>query len=132
MDDATRKRVINALRQVSRWMPSKAEALRRAQVRLQIGETKKGKPKYRIFFRCAKCGGLFKREEINVDHIHPAIDPVLGFIDWNTYFARLFCDYLGLQVLCIEHHDEKTAAEREIRLLHRKPKEKKPKKVKLK
>lgn len=128
MDDVTKKRVINALRQVSRWMPSKAEARKRAQYRVQIGLTKKGKPKYRIFFKCAICGGLFKSEEINVDHKNPAIDPVLGFVDWNTYMNRLFCEYTELQVLCIEHHDIKTKAENEIRKLHRKPRVKKVKK----
>lgn len=115
MDERVKYRIINALRQVSRFTPMKTEAKRRALMRLEIGKTKAGKPKYRNFYKCAKCKGLFKDDEIHVDHIEPVIDPVEGFRDWNTYMARLFCDYNGLQVLCIPHHEEKTKSENERR-----------------
>ncbi len=115
MDEITKRRIVNALRQVSRWAPNKSEARRRASTKLQVGLTKKNKPKYRVFFKCAECKGLFSGKEINVDHKHPAVDPKQGFVDWNTYISRLFCDYKDLQVLCIEHHDIKTKSENLIR-----------------
>lgn len=125
MDNKTKGRIINALRRVSRWVPAKQEAMRRAQVRLEVGKTKKGKPKYRVFYKCLKCKGLFKREEVNADHISPIINPITGFKDWNEYINNLFCTYEKLQILCIECHKIKTNQEKEIRKLHRKPKKKK-------
>ena len=75
---------------------------------MQAANVERGK------WRCAGCGGLFKRSELHGDHIDPVIDPNIGFVDWNTYMERLF---LGeIQPLCKENcHKEKTRAENAIR-----------------
>lgn len=127
MEDKLKYRIINALRQVSRWVPAKAEAKKRAMVRVQIGTTKKGKPKYRRFFKCAKCLGLFNSDEVHADHYSPAIDPVRGFQGWNEYIDRLFCSTDGYQILCVADHKAKSLEENQIRKLHRKPRKKKKK-----
>jgi hypothetical protein len=51
-----------------------------------------------------------------VDHIQPVVGPE-GFIDWNTFHKRLWCDKSNLQRLCKTCHDEKTNKERFERTL---------------
>lgn len=55
-----------------------------------------------------------------VDHIHPVIDPVTGFVSWDDVIARMFCEEDGLQLLCHECHTRKTQDERELRNASRK------------
>lgn len=57
---------------------------------------------------------------IYVDHINPTVCPKEGFIDWNTYFDRMFCPVENLQCLCKTCHDEKSKEEREIRKKYKK------------
>jgi hypothetical protein len=45
-------------------------------------------------------GKLVEKVMIAIDHIAPIVDPNTGFVDWNTYFARMFPGDSGLQVLC--------------------------------
>jgi len=55
-------------------------------------------------YRCACCGKVFRRKDIEVDH-----KVAVGrFIDFDTYVERLFCDTKGLQVLCRLCHKNKT------------------------
>ena len=65
----------------------------------------------RGLYKCAHCGGGFKRAEINIDHIQPVIDPLTGFVDWNTFIERLYCGVDGLQILCEPCHQTKTTEE---------------------
>ena len=51
-------------------------------------------------------------KETNVDHISPIIDPDKGFISWDDFIERLFCEEEGLQVLCKDCHARKTKNER--------------------
>lgn len=66
-------------------------------------------------YKCAFCGGEFGPKQVHVDHIQPVIDPNQGFVDWNTYIERLFCNYDGWQVLCIDCHQIKSTAENATR-----------------
>lgn len=95
-----------------RW-PPKNEAKKAARV---------GRGKY----RCAECGGVGpatlppekgrkrRRNNAAVDHINPVIDPAVGFVSWDDFIARMFCEKGGFQVLCWECHTKKTAEERAI------------------
>lgn len=56
-----------------------------------------------------------RRANVFVDHIEPVIDPVKGFVSWDELISRMFVEADGLQVLCKECHDLKTAEERSIR-----------------
>ena len=65
-------------------------------------------------YRCDKCKEIFRDKEIQIDHIEPVV-AVTGFVDWNHYINRLFCEESGFQILCLSCHKEKTLAENETR-----------------
>lgn len=66
-------------------------------------------------YECAICKELFPSKEIDVDHIFPVIDIIQGFVDWNTYIDRLFCDIENLAALCKNCHKSKTETEVQMR-----------------
>lgn len=115
-----KKFLIKKLRRMSIWWPPKNDAINNAKVKLEVGKTLKNKPIMRVFFKCADCGGLFKRHEIDVDHISPVVDPVDGMTTWDDFINGLFCDSDDLQVLCKNDHAKKTAKEQIIRNLVKK------------
>lgn len=41
-----------------------------------------------------------RKPNVFVDHINPVIDPAVGFVSWDVFIERLFCDSKGLQLLC--------------------------------
>lgn len=108
--------LFSGLRRLSYRTPMRAEAMRKARI-------KRGK------YKCAICGGIFGRRQIAVDHISPVVNPLHGFVDWNTYIERLFCSADGLQILCNadKHscHKKKSKEENRLRRLARKDKKKK-------
>lgn len=63
-------------------------------------------------YRCFACKSLFPTKSVVVDHVSPVVDTMTGFVDWNTYVDRMFCEEDGLQVLCKTCHSEKTKRER--------------------
>ena len=50
-----------------------------------------------------------------MDHINPVVCPKEGFVDWDVFIKRLFCEKDNLQVLCSGCHDKKTLKERKSR-----------------
>jgi len=96
------KWLIQALRRISYRWPPRSLVMKEARVA-------RGK------YRCAECGEVFGRQEVQVDHVHPVINPETGFVDWNTYIARLFCPKSGWQILCKPDHHKKSAQENAIR-----------------
>ena len=82
--------------------PSRKQAIKNARIA-------RGK------YKCASCEGIFGPKEINCDHIESVIQPEVGFVDWNTYISRLFCELEGWQILCIQCHDAKSFLENQIR-----------------
>lgn len=104
-DRKLRARIISILRRA--WMRdwTRSEALRKARVDRGI-------------YRCALCSRdkLYKRKEINVDHIIPVV--MYGEDaknDLESICIRLFCSVDGLRILCIDHHQEITNIQREKR-----------------
>lgn len=70
-------------------------------------------------YQCAGCKAtvpltLNGENNVFVDHIDPVVDPRVGFVDWNTYIDRLFCEEHNLQLLCKSCHDKKSKLERDI------------------
>lgn len=60
-------------------------------------------------YKCAKCGKIFSKKNINVDHINA----IGRFKDWNVFIEKLFCDAkTGLQILCVFCHSTKTKKDR--------------------
>lgn len=67
----------------------------------------------RIFYKCHKCGNEFPSTKINVDHIEPVV-PVnipVRHMCLSALVTRLYCDESNLQILCKEHHSEKSKEE---------------------
>lgn len=72
-------------------------------------------------YTCAECGqdgpasiriDGKKFKNAIVDHINPIIDPEVGFVSWDEFINKLFCEKEDLQVLCHECHTRKTNEER--------------------
>jgi len=105
--------IISALRQaLTRWGP-KSLCIKNARVSRGV-------------YRCENCkelgpatlppkeGNKRRRKNIVADHIHPIVDPSVGFTNWNEWIARAFVELPKLQALCWKCHTEKTAEERAI------------------
>lgn len=107
-----RQWLTSQLRRISMRWPPKHEVLNAAKVWVDIGEFKNGNTKMGLFFTCAECTRqglttLHPKSNIQVDHI-TEIAGLDGFTDWDTYINALFCEADKLQVLCLDHHKEKT------------------------
>lgn len=111
--------VFSALRRIFRRSPMYNQALKQAKREVRItGKTKDNIR--RIKFKCAICGELFDKKEVDCDHVKPVIPleglPILnGLPDCNVYIARLFCSVDNLQVLCKQCHKVKSKQENQER-----------------
>lgn len=92
-----KRNIVNKLREVARYYPVRAQALKKAA---------------RAFsnYECASCGGMFGKHQVQVDHKEPVVSTE-GFVDWNTYIDRLFCPLEGMWVLCKPCHLKKSIVE---------------------
>ena len=72
--------------------------------------TKATKP--RVEFQCYQCNEWYMGKDIQVDHKNPVVDPDVGFINFDTYIDRLFCQKENLSVLCKTCHKVKTDSEK--------------------
>lgn len=104
--------VVSALRAASRRWPVKWAVMKAAFVGKTIN---KETGKLAQHYKCAACKCNFPAANVVVDHIEPVVDTMVGFVDWNTYVERMFCEADGLQVLCKPCHSDKTAQERKER-----------------
>lgn len=100
--------LFSALRRASYRTPYRQECLKKYRIK-------------RGYYTCAECKNIFRKKDIAIDHIDPVINPLTGFLDWNEYINRLFCDETGLQVLCNNGkescHKRKTKLENKARRL---------------
>lgn len=101
--------IINTLRWGSRKWPAKFQTLEEAKTEKRINE-KSGR--LAQFYKCNACKQEFTNKEVEVDHIIPVVDPVQGFVDWNTYIERMFSERDNYQVLCVTCHKKKSKLER--------------------
>lgn len=101
--------IVGVLRAGARRWPPKFETLKEACVGKK--ENKKTK-RMAMHYRCAGCKGEFPSSAVNVDHIDPVVDPLVGFVNWDTFITRLYCEKENLQCLCKDCHDKKTKEER--------------------
>jgi 5-methylcytosine-specific restriction endonuclease McrA len=91
-----------------RW-PPKWVALKEAYVGKKINK-KTGKQA--MHYKCASCKKDYVAKDVQVDHVNPVVDPTTGFVSWDVYIDRLFCERENLQVLCSTCHKKKTAEEK--------------------
>ena len=103
----------NFIRQLLRKGTFKWKPRQEAKLNARHHEKLAGDTKRLVYHsRCAGCNGLFPESKCVVDHIEPVVDPAQGFVGWDTYIERMFCEVDNLQVLCSDCHDEKTERER--------------------
>jgi len=108
-DGRFRSFITSAIRSGFRRYPNKYIALKNAFLK-----RKKNKASGRLaaHYRCAQCKKAFPNKDVQVDHILPVVDPVVGFVNWDTYIQRMYCAVENLQVLCKKCHAVKTKEER--------------------
>lgn len=105
----------SALRAAFRRWPPKFEVLRNAFTEVKNNPASGRMAKH---YRCAECGNDFPMKGVQVDHKQPVVNPKQGFVDWDTFIARLYCEAKKLQVLCKGCHSIKSKRERALRNEH--------------
>lgn len=110
--------IVSVLRNGSRRWPPKYETLNKSKTVKKINK-KTGRQAQH--FLCATCQKDFPQKEVQVDHKEPVVDPAVGFVNWDTFIERLYCDESNLQVLCKTCHDIKSKGEREFSKENRQP-----------
>lgn len=80
-------------------------------------------------YECVVCGPtkLHPGNGVHVDHIKSVINVKTSFVSFDSYVESLFCDISNLQILCITHHEQKSALENAQRELNKSRNKKKNK-----
>lgn len=104
--------VVGALRSATRRYPPRNAALQKAYVDKRISKRSGRLAKH---YKCAKCRKLFTSTDVQIDHIEPVVDPKQGFVSWDVYVERMYCEEDNFQVLCKPCHKIKTKEEREAK-----------------
>jgi len=60
-----------------------------------------------------KNGKTKRIRNVLVDHIQPVVDTAKGFVGWDEYIKRMFCNEDNFQVLCHECHQNKCNDEKQ-------------------
>lgn len=108
-DARYRSFVISALRGAFRRFPNKFLVLKNAATGKKIN---KATGKEAMHYKCKKCRKQYTQKDVQVDHVSPIVDPLVGFTTWDDYIERLYCDTTNLQVLCKTCHTAKSKDER--------------------
>ncbi len=102
--------ITSTLRGGMRRWPPKWKALKKAELGRK---TNKKTGKLAMHFLCYNCKEEYTAKDVQVDHVNPVVDPATGFVSWDLYIDRLFCEQTNLQVLCTKCHKLKTKEENE-------------------
>ena len=102
--------ITSTLRSGMRRWPPKWVCLKEAAVGKKINK-KTGK--LAMHFMCAVCRKEHTSKDVQVDHIEPVVNPTTGFVSWDVYIDRMFCEKGNLQVLCTSCHKAKTKEEKD-------------------
>lgn len=112
------KYILNVLRQGTIAFYERNECFKKQQFKVREGNTKDGRPKFKLHWYCAKCNAKSRnREDFEADHIIE-IGSFTG--DWNVLIERMFCDQDNWQLLCLKCHKKKSAVGNATRRLVRK------------
>lgn len=111
--------VVSVLRSGTRKYPPKYETLNEAKTEKKTN-IKTGR--LAQHYQCKACQGEFSAKDVQVDHIQDVVDPLVGFIDWDTYIKRMYCGKDNLQVLCVPCHSLKTQESKDLAKTQRKQK----------
>jgi len=108
MDNKTKYRIVAAIRRCfSRSENAIAVRKRRRRTRPRYNADGTRHKVDSVFFSCELCGEEVKSNQCEVDHIEEVMKD--GWVDWDTFIARLFCDISNLQLICKKCHKKKTA-----------------------
>lgn len=112
-----RQFITSALRSAFRRWPPKSEVLKHAR----FGTRRHPRMNRMVnSYRCAICNhNSFTYGQMQVDHVKPVVDPKKGFIDWDTFIDRLFCEGPFLQAVCKPCHKKKSDLERKLHVKRR-------------
>jgi len=94
-----------------RWQP-KYDTLNAAKTEKKINVSSGRMAQH---FKCSLCKEEFPAKSMEVDHILPAVDPIVGFTTWDEFINRLFCEADNLQAICKACHKIKSSTERKTR-----------------
>lgn len=112
------KRVRGLIRKIASQVV-REEVLKLYKCRV-MGYNKRGQYVELNHYPCAKCGGLFLLDKVEIDHIKEVgVFKIEGkvqrtkygdcrVVNWQEWMDRLFCDLSNFQVLCIECHQRKS------------------------
>lgn len=80
------------------------------------------RPRVKTWVKCAICGGLDAKSNIDVDHKSPVIpiNSSMAEMTLQEIVSRLWCDKKDLQTACPPCHDEKTKEENKARRQYKK------------
>lgn len=69
--------------------------------------------KPRVSYLCFKCQKYHPSTRVQVDHIEPVVPTSIPakHMNYDVLIDRLFCDESNLQILCKEHHSDKSKNE---------------------
>lgn len=71
-------------------------------------------------YLCSACCGIFKRDEVSLDHIEPVVPVETGFTTADSFVFRSLCPNKSYQVMCKLCHNKKTKEETQLRAVYRK------------
>lgn len=117
-DNETQAMIVGSLKRCFSRSPIVREFLhkyRREEIWFKKDGTQAKKP--RVLYKCWHCHKEFNSNQIQVDHIIPVV-PVnipAKHLSYNILVNRLFCDESNLQILCKEHHKDKSQQENAVR-----------------
>jgi len=102
----------SALRSASQRWPPRYSSLHDACIGQKINPKSGRLAKH---YTCGMCKQAHPAKDVQVDHIKPIIDPVVGFQTWDILIGNLFCEKENLQILCKTCHQIKTNAEKQLK-----------------
>lgn len=115
IDPVLKRLIVAALRRYSMYWPAREEAVRKARVS-------------RGNYQCNICKiETFKRPDIQVDHIIPAVDVKTGNVTWYDlilFIISLYGPAENWQAICKQCHVSKTSIEVKMRKYYRDEKKK--------
>lgn len=105
--------IVSVLRSGTQRYPPKYETLNEAKTEKRINN-KSGR--LAQHFQCAACKKDFPAKDVQCDHVLPVVDPKQGFVSWDVYIERLYCEKENFQILCRDCHKIKTQKEKKTRV----------------
>jgi hypothetical protein len=113
-DGLTKQQIVSAIRK--EWMSysKKFAAIQKHAERVLLDNGR-----WKTLIRCACCGELFDRSDIQANHINP-VGALVSTAPANiaAYRQRMFCKVAEIEPLCIQCHRRTTTNQRKQPLLH--------------